>query len=58
MKARHYFILIVAYMMILFGSYSLVYFHYHDSPYAEACPEQKTLLWCEKVEINNLWEEL
>ena len=27
-------------------AYGGIYFAHHDSAYAEACPEQQTLLWC------------
>lgn len=46
MKVRHILLMALVYIAVLIGAYSLVWFHYHDSLYAEACPEQKTLLWC------------
>ena len=45
---RYKILIILALLVIQIGLYSLVYFHYHDSPYAEGCPEQKTLLWCDR----------
>ena len=46
MKLRYKVLIGLAYLLVLFAGYSAVYFSYHDSPYAEGCPEQKTLLWC------------
>jgi hypothetical protein len=44
-RAKYILLAVIAVSALLLG-YSAVYFSYHDSPYAEACPEQKTLFWC------------
>jgi flagellar basal body-associated protein FliL len=36
----------VVFMAASLGAYAPIYFAHHESAYAEACPEQRTLLWC------------
>ena len=50
MKLRYKILFVLVALLLQFAGYSVVYFSYHDSPYAEGCPEQKTLWFCRKEE--------